>query len=112
MVQKKTKAKRSEPKQLLEKYELMIIFKPLLPEDVRSKLVKSIQDQISATGGSVSVKDNWGKRHLAYRIDGQEEGYYMIYNLELDRAETIKFKRTLSLMTDIIRFMMVKESEL
>jgi small subunit ribosomal protein S6 len=87
------------------RYELMIILKPLLPEDVKSKLVHSVETNIKELGGKVLQTDIWGKRHLAYPINKHEEGYYMIYQIELPRSNVRDFDEKLSLTNGVLRFL-------
>jgi ribosomal protein S6 len=82
------------------KYEFMGILKPFLPEDVRVKLQENIKKRIVEAGGSVTEEDIWGKRHLAYKIKGHEEGFP---KGKLD--EIISELRT---ENDLLRYMFVK----
>lgn len=104
-----TKKKAAE----IVNYELMLIVRPLVPEDIRNKLLDGIASIVNKEeGGKFELKDSWGKRHLAYRIKGHDEGYYLIYNLALPTSAMQKLKQALRLMPDIIRFIAIKDSEL
>lgn len=93
---------------MINKYELMVILKPLLPEDIRSGIQKRIEKYVKENNGEISATDVWGKRHLAYPIKKHEEGYYIVYNLTLNSESSDKFQRELKLMNDILRFILVK----
>ena len=93
------------------KYEFMGIVKPFLPEDVRLRLIKNIQKAFTDCGGKVMKKDTWGKRHLAYKIDGHEEGYYILYEVELNSENVDKIKEDLRMMKDLLRYMIIKNEE-
>ena len=54
-------------------------------------------------------KKIWGKRHLAYVIEGNEEGYYVVYNLEIDKSKITEIQNKLKFMNDILRFLLVLE---
>jgi small subunit ribosomal protein S6 len=90
------------------KYELMLILKPSLPENVRVSILSKIDDIISSGGLSLAHQDNWGKRYLSYPIKKHTEGYYIIYNLESNSefvTENIeKINKALGIMSEIIRF--------
>ncbi|MCA9385947.1 30S ribosomal protein S6 [Candidatus Dojkabacteria bacterium] len=94
------------------KYELMVILKPLLPEDVKSKLITDVEDLVKGLGGKVGASDVWGKRHLAYPINSHEEGYYIVYNIELPGDKAQEFDRKLKLTDGVLRSLRVKEEEL
>lgn len=103
---KAVKTKDSTP------YEFMVVLKPLLPEDVRIKTLDSISKLITDAGGTIEQKEVWGKKHLAYKIKGHEEGYYIIYSVVIPRSELTEVERNLNLIGDVLRFIFIKESEL
>jgi len=94
------------------KYELMVIIKPLLPEDIKSKVLKNMEEFLSKNSGKIEKTDIWGKRHLAYKIKGHEEGYYIVMNLELDASKVKDFEKYLKLQNDILRYLLIREDKL
>jgi small subunit ribosomal protein S6 len=90
------------------KYELMVIIKPLLPEDTRATVQKKLANDIAKYDGKILETDVWGKRHLAYKIEQHSEGYYIVYKLELSPATIGDLEKSLSLNTDIIRYLLTK----
>ncbi len=90
------------------KYELMLILKPSLPENVRVSILGKIDSIISDGGLSLAHQDNWGKRYLSYPIKKHNEGYYIVYNLESNpkfATENIeKINKSLRIMSEVIRF--------
>lgn len=91
------------------KYELMLIMKPMLTEDIRANVLKKIEDNITKSKGKVTSQDLWGKRHLAYLIDGNEEGYYVVYNFELDKSKIGQLNNELKFQNDILRYLLSTE---
>jgi len=91
-------------------YELMVILKPLLPDDVRKAIHKNIVKTISDMGGEAKDVDVWGKRYLAYKIKGHSEGYYIVYNFDLPADQLGEFTRQLKLKQEILRFVTLKIS--
>ena len=91
------------------KYEFMCIIKPFLPEDVRIKLQNSIKKIFIDHKGKISNEDIWGKRHLAYPISSHEEGYYVVYNIDIPANQVNEAKAELKLLSDILRFLFVKK---
>ena len=95
----------------MNKYELMIILKPLLPEDIRAGIQKKIEKLVTKGKGKITATDAWGKRHLAYPIKKHDEGYYLIYKLSLEANLSDKFQGDLKLMNDILRFILIKQDK-
>lgn len=97
---------------MLERYEVMLVVKPLLAEDIKDKVVKKIEKMTKQLGGSVEVKELMGKKLLAYPIDKYKEGYYVLSRLELPTEKMSEFKRGLKLMDETLRFIVIKEDQL
>lgn len=94
------------------RYELMVIIKPLLPEDVKTKVLSKIEKFVSKASGKIHKTDIWGKRHLAYAIKSHEEGYYVVLDVEMEQANVKEFERSLKLETDVLRYLLVREDQL
>ncbi|WKZ31361.1 MAG: 30S ribosomal protein S6 [Candidatus Dojkabacteria bacterium] len=92
----------------MQKYELMMALKPLLPDDVRKTIHKNVISTVTEMGGELVDTDVWGKRYLAYKIKGHNEGYYILYVLNMKPEDVAELKRQLSLKQEILRFMVVK----
>ncbi|MGI6423454.1 MAG: 30S ribosomal protein S6 [Candidatus Dojkabacteria bacterium] len=93
----------------VKNYEMMIVLKPLLPDDLRKSIHKEFVSMIEKEGGEVLDVDVWGKRYLAYKIDGHSEGYYIVYNFKSSPSLINEMKRVLHLRQEILRFMIVEE---
>ena len=59
-------------------YEVMIILNPTLEESSIRDQVDRSAELIRASGGTPGRVDQWGRRRLAYEIDHQREGYYIL----------------------------------
>lgn len=89
-------------------YELMVILKPMLPEDIRDEVDKKIEKLVEKGDGEITNRSNWGKRHLAYPINNQDEGYYLVYELRFESSYSNKFQEELKYIDDIMRHILVK----
>ena len=77
-------------------YETGVIFNTKLGEEAIAANVEKYKSLISENGTIVNV-DEWGKRKLAYAIEDEIEGYYMLveftsapeFPAELDRIYKI-----------------------
>ncbi|HHY34744.1 MAG TPA: 30S ribosomal protein S6 [Firmicutes bacterium] len=91
-------------------YELMFITRPDLDEEKVSSVIGKYQDIITSTGGQVKKQDKWGKRRLAYEIDGQREGVYVLITFEGEPALTRELDRLMKIDADLLRHMIVRAS--
>ena len=87
---------------------MMVALKPLLPDDLRKELHKEFVDMIQKDGGEILDVDVWGKRYLAYKIKGHNEGYYIVYNFKVSPDKVAEIKRQMQLKQEILRFMIVE----
>jgi small subunit ribosomal protein S6 len=113
-VVKKSRSVKAKPSKLqdLDDYELMVIIKSLITEDARLKVQKNLNKLIEKLGGQIVSTDLWGKKHFAYDIQGQSEGYYIVYLLKLPNKGVIDFKKAMKLNSDIIRYLLIKKDNL
>jgi small subunit ribosomal protein S6 len=90
------------------KYELMVIIKPLLPDNVKMGLETKIIETLEVGEGKVTKTDVWGKKFLAYRIKSYSEGYYIVYEFETTSEYIPHIEKSLKSNKDIIRFLLIK----
>ena len=77
-------------------YETMMVFSVANGEEAVQPLMEKFKGMIEANGTLESV-DEWGMRRLAYEINDEQEGYYVLVNFtsgpdfpaELDRIYKI-----------------------
>ena len=78
------------------KYEAMLVFSVVNGEEATTALVEKFKALI-AENGTVENVDDWGKRRLAYPINDEVDGYYIVvtftgapsFPAELDRVVKI-----------------------
>jgi small subunit ribosomal protein S6 len=95
-----------------QKYELMILFKPLLVEDIKGKSFPKVEDFIKKLGGSVAKAEIWGKRLLAYPIGKYKEGNYVVSKISLDPTSATSLSKNLGLNDSVLRYLLIKEEDL
>jgi len=69
--------------------------------------VEKIEDVVRNLKGDVTKTDIWGKKRLAYPIQKKNEGVYVLFNFDLDPAQTFELKRVLGLRANIYRHMFI-----
>lgn len=88
---------------LSEKYEAMLVFSLKKDEEQVKALVEKFSDLIKANGTLENV-DEWGKRKLAYEINYESEGYYVLYNFESKPDFPAEFERIVSITDGVLRW--------
>jgi small subunit ribosomal protein S6 len=73
--------------------------------------IDKIEEVVRSLGGDVSKTDVWGKKHLAYPIQKKNEGIYVLFNFDLEPAQTFELKRVLGLRPNIYRQIIIALEE-
>jgi small subunit ribosomal protein S6 len=91
----------------MQNYELVIIIHPDLDDEAINQTLDKIKDWIVKSGGSIDNIDSWGKRHLAYEIQKQNEGIYYLLNISAPGDSIVDLERNLKILEPIMRHMVV-----
>ena len=93
----------------LNEYELVLVTRPELGEDVVQNIKTSITEFIKENNGEVLVFDTWGQRRLAYPIQKNKYGNYYLVDFVSEGGTPALLERHIKLrLGDIIRFITVK----
>lgn len=84
-----------------------MLYHPDLEVDL-TKAEERVTKIVTDNGGKVVKTDNWGKRKLAYAINGNEHAIYVFYTIELPGANVAKVETTLNITDEVIRFLITK----
>lgn len=84
-------------------YELMVILDPSLDERTVPQSLENFLKVIRNDGGSVEKVDVWGRRRLAFEIDKQAEGIYVVVDLNSEPASVKELDRQLNLNETVLR---------
>ena len=87
---------------LNEKYEAMVVFSVKNGEEQVQSLVAKFTDLIKTNGELVGV-DEWGKRKLAYPINYENDGYYVVYTFSSKTDFPAEFERIINITDGVLR---------
>jgi len=71
-------------------------------------LAEKFKALVEANGTLESV-DEWGKRRLAYLINDEAEGHYVIYNFESAAEFPAELERVAKITEGVLRVMTIKK---
>ncbi len=91
----------------MKKYEIMYIVKANLDEAARNELIAKMNAVITDNGGTVDNVNEWGLRDLAYAIDDETKGYYVVVKVTAEAAATNEFDRLAKINNNILRHLVV-----
>ncbi len=84
------------------KYEILYIIDATVEEEQRIALVEKFKAMVEAEGTLTSI-DEWGKRRLAYPINDQPEGYYVLMTCECKPELPAELDRVFRITEGIMR---------
>ena len=89
-------------------YETMFVLSVANGEEATATMVEKVKALVSANGTLDSV-DEWGKRKLAYAIDDETEGYYVLMNFACEPAFPAELDRVCKITDGILRTLIIKK---
>ncbi len=90
----------------MRKYELVCVIQPELDETAFNGVLDRVKGWVSDSGGSVDKVDVWGKRRLAYPINKQRDGQYVLMNVSMPAKATAELERNLRFLEPVMRHML------
>ena len=95
----------------VRQYELIYI----VPPDTTEEALAEVHQQVAAVaerfGAAIERTENWGRRKLAYEINRQREGVYVLEVINGPAAMTAEIDRRLRVTDTVIRHMIVRVDE-
>lgn len=92
----------------MTQYEFMMIVDPTLSEEERNTKIEDVKKVLADADTKIINEDVWWDKKLAYKINGQERGYYVLYTVELDGTKISTMSKELNLNRSIWRYMFSK----
>jgi len=86
-----------------ESYEAILVFNTKLGEEGIKALVAKFSELIESNSTSVELINEWGKRKLAYAIEDETEGYYVLYNFTSKTDFPAELDRVLKITEGVLR---------
>ena len=91
----------------MRNYEIIFIVR-VLEDDAINAIVDKFNKLIVANGGTIDNEERWGKKHLAYDIKKESEGYYVLFNVTCEAACVKECDRVMKITDEILKHMIVR----
>ncbi|MBO4893721.1 MAG: 30S ribosomal protein S6 [Clostridia bacterium] len=89
-------------------YETMMVFSVKNGDEAATALKEKFQKMIEDAATLESV-DEWGKRKLAYPINYETEGYYVLFNYQAEPDFPAEFERVANITDGVLRSLNIKK---
>ena len=93
----------------MQRYEVIVIVLANLNDEDITALIERSQTIITDRKGVIAKIDKWGKRHLAYEIKKQKDGYYFLIDFAGNGSIVAEIERNYKIDDRILKFITVKK---
>ena len=81
-------------------------------QDISSAQVDALADALTQLiveqGGEIKKRENWGLRNLAYRMNKNRKGHYVLFNIDAPAAAIAELERTMRINEDVLRYLTIR----
>lgn len=81
-----------------------------MDEEAINTTMEKIQTLIESSA-TVEKVDVWGRRKLAYEIDDQKEGHYVLINFSAEPDFPKELERVLKITDGVLRYLIVRTDD-
>ncbi|HVC55535.1 MAG TPA: 30S ribosomal protein S6 [Stellaceae bacterium] len=85
-------------------------------QDVSGAQVEALADGftqlIADQGGEVKKREYWGLRNLAFRMNKNRKGHYVLFNIEAPAPAIAELERTMRISEDVLRYLTLRVDQL
>jgi len=92
----------------VNEYEAVLVFSVAAGEEATQALVEKFKSLIGANG-TLTAFDEWGKRRLAYLINDEAEGFYVIARFHSGTEFPAELERVVKITDGVLRSLVVKK---
>lgn len=92
----------------MRRYELMLVFRPDVADDRAQAVIDRATRTAAGAGGQIIKVSPWGRRRLAYPIEGYREGSYHIILFDAPAEVVAEIERALNITEEVMRHMVVR----
>ena len=89
-------------------YESVIIGRQDLTPSQFETIIEKFISVIVSLKGEIKKRESWGLRNLAYKINKNRKGHYILLNIDGPPEAVVEYERLMRLDEDIIRFLTIK----
>ena len=94
----------------LKDYEIVMVFSLSKGEEAVNALKTKFTDLISKNGNLGEVEE-WGKKKLAYPINYEADGYYVLINFSSEESFPAELDRVINITDGVLRSLIVAKGE-
>lgn len=95
----------------MKAYELLYFVAPNTDDDARAAVMTRIETIVKDSKGAIDNVDEWGRRKLAYEINGLADADYTLVDFHTDPTTIAEMDRVLRINDAVVRHMIVARTD-
>ena len=93
-------------------YEVLYILNPNFSKEQIAGVMSEVSDFVKKKKHGIVNHDFWGKKQLAYNVNKEKYGNYVLLHAEFSNASFVNdFKEFLNLNSEVLKYLVVKLDE-
>jgi small subunit ribosomal protein S6 len=92
-------------------YENVFIARQDISGTQVDQLADTFTQLIADQGGEVKKREYWGLRNLAYRMNKNRKGHYVLFNIDAPAPAIAELERTMRINEDVLRYLTLRVDE-
>ena len=88
-------------------YETVYILRPSLSDAQANEIHQKIDGVIAKFDGQLQGRDDWGVREMAYEIDDEKSGRYLVLGYTGKAGVVEEIERHFKISSDVIRYLTI-----
>lgn len=95
----------------MKAYELLYFVAPTTDDDARANVMNRIEGIVKDSKGAIDNVDEWGRRKLAYEINGLADADYTLVDFHTSPDTIAEMDRVLRINDAVVRHMIVARTD-
>lgn len=95
----------------MKAYELLFFVAPTIEDEVRANVMGRIEATVKEAKGQIDNVDEWGKRKLAYEVNGLSDADYTLIDFHATPDSIAELDRILRINDAVERHMIVARAD-
>ena len=92
-------------------YETVFIARQDITSAQAETLAETYSQLITDNGGKVTKTEHWGLKTLAFRMNKNRKGHYVLFNIDAPSAAVLEMERNMRINEDVLRYMSIRVDE-
>src|ERR1700733_16025878 len=93
-------------------YETVFIARQDISSAQAETLAQTFSQMIVDNGGQITKTEHWGLKTLAFRMNKNRKGHYVLLNIDAPAPAIAELERTMRINEDVLRYLTIRVDEL